>query len=52
MQTKLALVKLLLNYRLSPSEETRIPVTFVPTSIVQAPVGGMPLKLEKLVISN
>jgi hypothetical protein len=52
MQTKIALVKLLLNYNISASGKTNIPVTFVPSAIFQAPVGGMWLKLENYQKSN
>lgn len=48
MQTKSAIVKLLTNYRLSPSKKTTIPMKFVPTSSLQSPFGGMFLNVEKV----
>lgn len=48
MQTKIALVKILQNFKVSASGKTNIPVTFEPSSVFQTPVGGMWLRLEKL----
>ncbi|CRL05219.1 CLUMA_CG018250, isoform A [Clunio marinus] len=41
MQTKIALVKLLQNFRFSPCEKTTIPMKFVPKSVFLNPVGGI-----------
>lgn len=48
MQSKIALVKLLSNYKFSPSPLTTIPMRFDSKSLVLAPPGGMWLKVEKL----
>lgn len=46
MQTKLALIKLLRKFQFSPCQKTTIPMKFIPAAAVQAPVGGMWLKVE------
>lgn len=48
MQTKVAIVKLLRNYRFSPSGKTLIPMKFAPSEAFQSPVGGMWLRIEKI----
>ena len=48
MQTKIAIVKLLLNYEFEPTDKTPIPMKFVPSSPFLTPVGGMWLKLKKI----
>lgn len=48
MQSKIALIKLLINYKFSPSSRTTIPMRFHHKSLVLAPPDGMWLKVEKL----
>lgn len=48
MQSKIALIKLLTNYKFSPSPRTTIPMRFHSRSVVFAPPDGMWLKVEKL----
>lgn len=48
MQTKVALIKLLINYKFSPSSRTTIPMKFDSRSLILAPPDGMWLKVEKL----
>jgi hypothetical protein len=48
MQTKIGIVNLLKNYKLSPCSKTVIPMKIVPTAAFQCPVDGMWLKLEKI----
>lgn len=48
MQTKIALVQILLNFRVLPTEKTPIPLVFEPKSPILTPPNGMWLKLEKL----
>ena len=48
MQSKLAIVKLLQSFELSPNDKTPIPMKFVPASPFLAPVGGMWLNLKKI----
>ena len=48
MQSKIAIVKLLLNYEFEPTVKTTIPMKFVPSSPTLAPVGGLWLKLKKI----
>lgn len=48
MQTKVALIKLLSNYKILPSSKTMIPMRFDSKSLILAPHDGMWLKVEKL----
>ncbi|KAL7026338.1 hypothetical protein ACKWTF_013871 [Chironomus riparius] len=48
VQTKIALVKLLKNFSIHPCTKTLIPLEISPSSLLQAPKGGMWLKVEKL----
>ncbi|KAG5667308.1 hypothetical protein PVAND_015294 [Polypedilum vanderplanki] len=48
MQTKIGIVKLLMNFKIQPCEKTTIPMKFVPNAVFQTPIGGMWLKIEKL----
>jgi cytochrome P450 family 6 len=48
MQSKLAIVKIIQNYELSPSDKTTNPISFVPNAPFLAPVGGMHLTLKKI----
>jgi cytochrome P450 family 6 len=48
MQTKLGIVKLLKNFKLSTCGKTLDPFEFNPTGAFQSPKGGMWLKLEKI----
>lgn len=47
MQSKLAVVKLIQNFEIAPSEKTPIPMKFIPSHPFLAPLGGMHLKLTK-----
>ena len=48
MQTKIALIKLLTNYKFLPSSRTTIPMKYDIQTLVLAPEKGMWLKVEKL----
>jgi cytochrome P450 family 6 len=48
MQTKLGIVKLLKNFKLSICNKTLDPFEFNPTGLLQSPKGGMWLKLENV----
>lgn len=48
MQTKIALVKLIKTYKLSPCSKSPIPMKFIPSSAFQNPMGGMWLNIENL----
>lgn len=48
MQTKIAIVKLLIKFKFSPCAKTPIPMKFAPSSSLQSPLGGMWLKVEKV----
>jgi cytochrome P450 family 6 len=48
MQTKIGLVKLLMNYKILTCSKTIIPMKYIPNASFQSPVGGMWLKLEKI----
>lgn len=48
MQTKIALVKLLREYRFSSCPKTTIPMAFEPSAAFQSPVGGMWLTVESI----
>lgn len=48
MQTKVGVVKLLLNFKISPCEKTINPMKFIANATFLSPVGGMWLKLEKI----
>lgn len=48
MQSKLAIVKLVSQFELTPTAKTPIPMKFVPSSPFLSPVGGMWLKLKKI----
>lgn len=47
MQSKVALIKLLTNFKFSPTKRTTVPMTFDSTSLVLSPKDGMWLKVEK-----
>lgn len=48
MQAKIGLIKLLLNFKFSPSKKTTIPMEFLPKSQVLAPLHNMWLNVEKI----
>ena len=48
MQSKIAVAKILQNYKITPSDKTPIPMKFIPSGPFLAPVGGMWLKLNKI----
>ncbi|KAG4068765.1 hypothetical protein HA402_002456 [Bradysia odoriphaga] len=48
MQAKVAIVKLIENYKISINDQSPIPMKFEPSSPFLAPVGGMWLNLDKL----
>lgn len=48
MQTKIILINIIRNFKLSPCDKTPIPMKFVPNHAFQSPQGGMWLKLKKL----
>lgn len=48
MQTKLAIISLLMNFKFSPNSLTSIPMKFDPTALTLAPHNDMWLKIEKL----
>ena len=48
MQSKIAIAKILQNYKISPSDKTPIPMKFVPSGPFLAPVGNMWLNLKKI----
>jgi hypothetical protein len=48
MQSKIALVRLLMSYKLLPCSKTTIPMKYLPSAAFMCPKGGMHLKLEKL----
>lgn len=48
MQTKIALIKLLLNFKFSSCKKTTIPMKIDPKIVVLAPFNDMWLKVEKL----
>jgi hypothetical protein len=48
MQTKIGIVKLLMNFKILPCSKTIVPMKFSPTAAFQSPEGGMWLKLERL----
>lgn len=48
MQTKIALVKLLLEYKFLTCEKTPTPMKFEATAAFQSPVGGMWLSVEAI----
>lgn len=48
MQTRVGLATLLNSYRLHPSENTPIPITYAPSSPVLSPSTGMFLRIEKV----
>ncbi len=48
MQTKIGIVKLLRNYRLSVCSKTPIPLKFLPSGNVLSPLNGMWLTIENL----
>lgn len=48
MQTKVALIKLLSDFKVSPSPQTMIPMRYDSKSLILAPENGMWLKVEKL----
>ncbi|KAG5669762.1 hypothetical protein PVAND_000056 [Polypedilum vanderplanki] len=48
MQTKIAIIQLICNFKILPNEKTQIPMKFDPTVPTLSPLGGMWLKFEKL----
>ncbi|CAO1432976.1 unnamed protein product [Diamesa hyperborea] len=48
MQTKIGLIQLLSNYKFSPSNQTTIPMVFIASAPLLAPVNDMWLKVEKV----
>lgn len=48
MQTRIALIQILLNFRVLPTEKTPIPLKFDPTTPVLSSKNDMWLKLDKL----
>ena len=48
MQSKIGIVKLLLNYEFELTDKTPIPMKFIPSSPTIAPVGGVWLNVKKL----
>jgi len=48
MQTKIALIKLLTNFKFTPSSKTTIPMKFSKSSFVLSPENDMWLKVEKI----
>jgi len=48
MQTKISLIQLLLNFKLSPSEKTMIPLQIDNAAFVMSPKNNMWLKVEAL----
>lgn len=48
MQSKMAITKLIKNFKLSACSKTPIPMVFDPKSLFTAPKGGMWLKIEKV----
>jgi len=48
MQTKIALIQLLMNFKFSPSKRTSVPLEFAPLSLVLSPKDDMWLTVEKL----
>lgn len=48
MQSKIAIVKLLMNYEFEPNDKTPTSIKFIPSSLFVAPVGGMWLKVKKI----
>lgn len=48
MQAKLGIVKILMNFKLSPCDKTAIPMKYKPSSPSMAPLGGVWLKVEKI----
>ena len=48
MQSRIALVQLLLNFKFSPTSRPTIKMKFVPKLILLSPVNGIWLKMEKL----
>lgn len=47
LQTKIALIGLLSNYKFSVCEKTTIPIKYARRSFTQTPEGGVYLKTEK-----
>lgn len=48
MQSKLGIVKLIQNFKISPSEKTPIPIRFTDASLFLSPEGDMHLTLKKI----
>jgi cytochrome P450 len=48
MQVKIAIVKLLINFKFLPSSKTSKPMKFKPNAVLQSPLNGVWLKLERL----
>lgn len=48
MQTKIAIISVLLKYKVVPSDKTLIPMKFDPKNPIQSPIGGNWLKIVKL----
>lgn len=49
MQSKIGIVKLLLNYELSICDKSTIPMKFNPSQAFLAPIDGMWLNVKKIV---
>ena len=48
MQSKIGIVKLLLNYEFEPIDKTSIPMKFSPLTMFVVPVDGVWLKVKKI----
>lgn len=48
MQAKVAVIKLISQYEVKPCEKSPIPMKFIPSSPVVAPIGGMFLDFVKI----
>ena len=48
MQSKVGIVKLLLNYSFEPTDKTPVPMKFIPSSPFLSPLGGMFLKVNRI----
>lgn len=48
LQAKLGIVKLVLNFDVSPGGKTTIPMKFSPTALFLTPINGMWLNVRKL----
>lgn len=48
LQTKVAIAKLVLNFEITPNEQTTIPMKFLPPALVLVPINKMWLNVRKL----